>query len=180
MLRISLWMCLPVPWLNANNMNSVGQNFNYSWEQGLRRALGEDAGLHAFTCQRDASWQKLPGQVLCNEMLQAAAPFCNSSPDIQLYTKVSAICVKLLVFREANSTAWNLHILKQMGKAGRQDGFAGRKKESDINQEAWVKHTLTLLNTATQAKEVKYALNGQFILLGKNSVFWMSQNSEQK
>lgn len=95
-------------------------------------------------------------------------PFNNSSSDIQLYRKVSAICVKLFVFRETNSPASNLHILKWMGKAGRQEGCAEKEKESDINQEREVKHILTGLNTETHTKEMKYALNGQFIFSGKN------------
>lgn len=50
-----------------------------------------------------------------------------------------------------------------MGKAGRQEDCAEKAKESDINQEREVKHILTGLNTGTHTKEMKYALNGQFI-----------------
>ena len=52
-----------------------------------------------------------------------------------------------------------------MGKAGRQEGCAEKAKESDINQEREVKHILTGLNRETHTKEMKYALNGQFIII---------------
>lgn len=51
-----------------------------------------------------------------------------------------------------------------MGKAGRQEGFAEKEKDSDIYQEREVKHILPRMNTETHTKEMKYAVNGKFNL----------------
>lgn len=55
-----------------------------------------------------------------------------------------------------------------MGKAGRREVYAGKEKESNINQERKVKHHLSEVNTETHAKKMKYTLNGQFIFFRKN------------
>lgn len=58
------------------------------------------------------------------------------------------------------------------GKGWKARGLCGKGKESDINQEREVKHFVTRLNTETHTKEMKYALNGQFIFVRKEpSVF---------
>lgn len=44
MFRVSLWIYFPATWLHANNMNSVGHNFNYSWEQHLQSAVVNTPG----------------------------------------------------------------------------------------------------------------------------------------